>query len=360
MIEGEGWSLGRPYSAKIIHSSSVVKPGGDKIVMHIEVDLGDSEIIYQPGDSFGVWAENSPQDVDVLLHALGFKGEEIVKVRDKSYELREFLTKRANLSRVNQSLIELLSRKTEVLDAAEKTVVEIIQEHPGVALSLEEFIPTLSHIVPRYYSVASSMKEVGNRVHLLVELTEFVAGRPRLGFCSYYLIEGAKQSESVPIFLLSAPHFRLPEDPDKDIIMIGPGTGVAPFRAFMQERKKGTGKGRNWLFFGERYRTTHFFYEEFWADLESAGKLVVHTAFSRDFDEKIYVQHKLQEKAREVWEWVKGGAYIYVCGDKERMAKDVMRTFLEIFMREGGMSEAEAKGYLKELRKQKRYCQDVY
>lgn len=370
-----------PFYTFISHREELTTEQASKMVYHIEISLKGSSIIYEPGDSIGIFPENNTVHVNEILNALSFEGSEVVEWKDENYSLKNFLTKKANISLINRDLIVLLENTQTDHDKKQKLttllsnencvalssyiqkhhVWDLLQEFGSEHVNPQDLCNTLSAIVPRYYSIASSMSEVGESVHLTVALVDYYNTQQRLGVCSHYLIESLPLNENlVPIFLQKAEHFHLPNDSSEDMIMIGPGTGIAPFRGFMQERLKTEMQGNHWLFFGDWYREHCYFYEEYWRSLDESGNLRIETAFSRDQEHKIYVQHKLQEHAAEIWNWVQNGAYIYICGDKVHMAKDVKRALIDIFIQQGGMNEKEAKRFLRTLRQQKRLREDIY
>jgi sulfite reductase (NADPH) flavoprotein alpha-component len=301
--------------------------GSDKQTYHLIVDLTGSGIEYQVGDCLGIYPENDPELVKSLMEALQAKGDEVIEDRQGIlYPLRHFLLYHANLKRLPQ-------------------------KEAWTPLS---FCKKLPPQLPRFYSIASSREVVGNEAHLTVGLID--------GMCSQFLCNRAPLGVPIlPIFHQPSRNFSLPlESFEQPIIMIGPGTGIAPFRGFMQERINKKSLSKNWLFFGERHRKTDFYYEQFWQQLICEGKMEVDCAFSRDQPEKVYVQHKMLEKSSQVWKWLQEGAYLFVCGNASKMAKDVDKTLHLIAEQEGGLSGAEAKNFIKELKQAKRYQRDVY
>lgn len=300
----------------------------EKQTYHLVIDLTDSGIEYQVGDCLGIYPENDPALVKSLLKTLRAKGDEVIEDRQGiAYPLQTFLLSHANLTRLPP------------------------EGEPWTAMS---FCKKLSPQLPRFYSIASAHGVVGNEAHLTVGLID--------GICSHFLCKRAPLGVPVlPIFHQPSHNFFLPpESFDKPIIMIGPGTGIAPFRGFMQERLREGSQAKNWLFFGERHQHSDFYYEHFWQQLVSDGKLELDCAFSRDQPEKIYVQHRMQEKSSKLWSWIQEGAYLFVCGNASHMAKDVDKTLHAILEKEGCLSPVEAKNTLKELRQAKRYQRDVY
>jgi sulfite reductase (NADPH) flavoprotein alpha-component len=292
--------------------------------------------------------------------------------------LRSFLLSKANLSRLTSSFLNLFlphdphnslqqlfqkENKPQLLDyLASHHPLDILELYPEAKIPLQELVAQFGPLLPRFYSVASSPKMVPQEIHLTVGLTDFMhKGEKRYGVASHFLCNlAAINKTDVSFYVQSGQHFTLPDNPDAPIILIGPGTGIAPYRAFLQERLVLRHEGKNWLFFGERNKKTDFFYEEFWNELCAQKKLRLDLAFSRDQQEKIYVQHKMEEQASDLWAWIQEGAYLYVCGDATQMAKDVEASLIKIISEQGKMSLDDAKAYLKSLRAQKRYLLDVY
>ena len=310
-----------------------LNPGSEKETYHIVLDLKGSGIEYSVGDCVGVYAENDPNYVNSIIEAL------------EDHSLHEFLLKRANLNRIPK---KLLAEHPDLL-----TLLKYQSVKPQYLR--EKLLPLL----PRFYSIASSKNLVGDEVHLTVALTKNLPDYPiPYGICSHYLCHRAPLLKPIiPIFLQPSKNFYLPpESVKRPIIMIGPGTGVAPFRGFMQERQH----EKNWLFFGERNEETDYYYRSFWESLVSKKRLKIDCAFSRDQREKFYVQHKMLENSAELWQWLEEGAYFFVCGDASKMAKDVDKALHQIVEAEGKMNCADAKVYIKNLRKQKRYQKDIY
>lgn len=302
-------------------------PGSEKETYHLAVDLQGSGIVYKVGDCLGVYPQNPLFLVRQILETLKATGEEIIEDRQGTlYPLYEFLTSKANLSRLPQD----------------------------PTLGIQAYCKLLSPLMPRFYSIASSMQVVGNEAHLIVGLID--------GTCSQHLCKNAPLGQPIlPIFHQPSHNFSLsPESFNKPILMIGPGTGIAPFRGFIQERISQNISAKNWLFFGERYRSTDFYYQRYWEQLISEGNLELDCAFSRDQEERVYVQHKMLSKGAQIWEYLKEGAYLFVCGNASKMAKDVDKTLHVIVEKEGNYSPLEAKAYIKELKKTSRYQRDVY
>jgi len=372
-----------PFLATISERYCLSHPGTKKNTQHIVLDLKGSGLTYQVGDSLGVFPLNDPQLVEQTLTAMKASGDELIT--DKAgleYTWRDFLVSKANLTEVSRKfLLEMMQRQIpgekkrfleelHVPENKEKLkeylsihqVWDFLTENDEVVFSPQELYELLMPLLPRLYSIASSQKVVGEEVHLTVALLGFESnGYQRKGVCTHYLCNLAPMhAASIPVYVQPHHGFTLPENPDAPMIMIGPGTGVAPYRAFLQERAIEQMAGKNWLFFGEWNRKTDFFYEDFWKTMQQRIALRLSLAFSRDQEKKIYVQQRMLEEGKEFFQWVSEGAYIFVCGDMHRMAKDVEVALLQIFAQHGQMSEQAAKDYLKKLRQEKRYRRDVY
>jgi len=356
-------------------------PGSGKITRHHEISLEGAPVTYLPGDALGLYPINDPALVEQVIEAIGATGDETVETADgTTCTLRDALAFQ-NLNTPTRRLIELyVSKGVKALEPllekgnAEQLklyisgkdvahdVLDVIQSHPDVRITPAELMGALRRLLPRLYSVASSQKLHPDQVHLLVVSVRYtIRGRERLGVCSTWLAERWPLGTTAEMYLQNQQrHFAMPADPSTPMIMIGPGTGLAPFRAFLQERQAIGATGRNWLFFGEQHRATEFFYEEELTAWERDGFLRLDLAFSRDQAQKIYVQHRMREQARDIWAWLEDGAELFVCGDKERMAADVERELLSIIRTAGGRTEEQAREYLDTLRKTKRYKRDVY
>jgi sulfite reductase (NADPH) flavoprotein alpha-component len=370
------YSRKNPFPARLTRTRLLTAPGSGKETLHFEVSLAGSGLAYEVGDSLGIFPSNAPAEVEAVLAAAGLNGEE--PVESAGTNLREVLTRQVTLREPSRQLLAAILEKdpdatelSELIDPEAKSVmddwidgrevVDILQAYPQAKFSAEEFVKVLRKLQPRLYSIASSPKAYPEDIHLTVAVVRYdLHGRPRQGVCSTYLADRVKDA-TMPVFIHSAKHFRQPEDPSVPVIMVGPGTGIAPFRAFLQEREVLGAPGKSWLFFGDRNRTTDFLYEE---EIDAwRGKGVLHrldTAFSRDQAEKVYVQHRMTENAAELWKWLEEGAYFYVCGDASRMAKDVDDALHRIVEQAGGKSKEEAGAYVEDLKKTKRYRKDVY
>ena len=373
-----------PLPAKLLENRVLNKDGSSKDTRHLVVDIAGSGLTYQVGDSLGIFASNRPQIVEELIELMGFTGNEpvIPQRMTAAISLREALTDKLSLAGPTKKILETFAAKTAdpkeqaqlasllAADAAEareafleqREYIDLIEEFPGVKLGAQELVDHLRRLMPRLYSIASSPVLHPSQVHLTVAPVRYESnGRRRYGVCSTFLADRVtRRKTSIPVFVAES-HFGLPEDSTKDIIMVGPGTGVAPFRAFTQERVATQATGRNWLFFGDQHEATDYLYAEEWKNLLTAGKLArVDLAFSRDQARKVYVQDRMREAAAELWSWIKGGAHFYVCGDARRMAKDVDLALHQIISEQGGLDVAQAAEYVKLMKKENRYQRDVY
>lgn len=378
-----------PFTASIKERGTLSKTGSSKSTLHFCLGLEGSSIQYEVGDSVGIYPRHDRKLVEDHLHFFESSGEETVvfQKNQKTCSFREFLTSFANLSDISPKLLQQVALRQsssfkrehllsllqeESYDTRkeylqERYLLDFLQEHEEVQFSPQELTDLCMPLMPRFYSIASSQKQVGSEIHLAVAPVEYTSSKGLLykGVCTHYLANLAPLNEpDVRIFIQSSPHFRLPPSPKTPLIMIGPGTGVAPFRAFVQERILQENPGHQWLFFGERNRAFDFFYEDEWLSLEKAGKIRLSLAFSRDQVEKYYVQHRLEEEGREIFNWLEQGASIYVCGDAKKMALAVENSLEKVIAIHGfGSKEIhchKAKEYLKSLKQQKRYLKDVY
>ncbi len=353
------YSRKHPFLSRVLTSRMLNAPGSAKRVHHVEFDLASSGIAYDAGDALGVTPQNCPELVDDILAALRCDGEEaVVTPSGEGTSLRRALIEYCDLGKPSAELLRLYPGCHEP-----HHVIDVLLGAPADRqVRPEDFVRALRRLQPRLYSISSSPKAHPGQVHLTVGAVRYNAqSRSRKGVCSTFLTERVKPGESsVGIFVHSNPSFRPPPG-DTDAIMIGPGTGIAPFRAFLQERRSIGGRGRNWLFFGDQRSATDFLYREEMTELHADGLLTrLDLAFSRDQEEKIYVQHRILECAKELWTWLEAGAHIYVCGDASRMAKDVDATLHTVAERAGGRSTETAAAYIQSLRAEKRYLRDVY
>lgn len=346
-----------------------------KDVEHIELELADTGLQYQVGDALGVWFKNDEQLVDALLSATGLTGQEIVDYQQQSLLLCDLLIERLELTQNTPKFVQqyaqisqhpalqTLVEDRQALPAYVQTtpLVEVFKQYPAT-LTAEQLVELLRPLTPRLYSIASAQSEVGEEVHLTVGVVRYdYQGHHYTGGASGFLGERLVEDGELKVFVESNPHFRLPQDSTANIIMIGAGTGIAPFRAFMQQRAVEQAEGQNWLFFGNPTFTEDFLYQQEWQDWAKQGLLNrYHFAWSRDQQQKVYVQDKIREQAENLWQWLQAGAYVYVCGDASKMAKDVEQALLEVVCQQGNMDEEQAQDYLAQLREDKRYQRDVY
>lgn len=374
-IVSSPYSKESPLTASLAVKQKITGRNSDKDVRHIEIDLGESGLSYQPGDALGVWYHNDPDLVEEIIGLIWRTGDETVTLNDQTMTLREALTERleltqnttvivekyAALSR-DERLIELLADKHQLQQYAQTTPLpDMIRQAPA-DLDAEQLVALLRPLTPRLYSIASSQEEVGSEVHITVGVVRYeVDGRSRTGGASGYLADRLEEDGGLRVFIEHNDNFRLPANPQTPVIMIGPGTGIAPFRAFIQQRAAEGAEGLNWLFFGNPHFTEDFLYQVEWQRFVKDGVLSrIDLAWSRDQKHKVYVQDKLREQGAEVWRWIEQGAHIYVCGDANRMAKDVEQALLELLAEHGGMDAEQADEFLSELRVERRYQRDVY
>ncbi len=349
------YSKERPFYSQIKERLPLTCPDSPKQTHHIVLDLKDSGLKYKAGDCIGVLVDNPESLVEATLQALGATGKETITRKGQEHNLKEYLTKEANISTLNRGLATKFFKNTLSRDECKAyceshTLAELLSSHEHT-FSLQEICEKLTALMPRFYSIASSMHEVGEEVHLTVR---HIAG----GVCTEFLCETAPVRETtIPLYVQPTESFCLPEDDDTPIIMIGPGTGVAPYRSFLQERLARGAKGANWLFFGEWTREGHFLYGDYWTKLERLGHLKLDVAFSRDQEEKVYVQHLMNRQAEELFRWLKEGATLYVCGDAGQMAPAVDQALRQIIEDQG---DTDASAYIRELRRSKRYLRDIY
>ena len=364
-----------PLSATLAVNQKITGRDSEKDVRHIEIDLGDSGLRYQPGDALGVWYQNDPALVKEIVELLWLKGTEPVTVEGKTLPLADALEwhfeltvntaniveNYATLTR-SETLLPLVGDKAQLQHYATTTpIVDMLRFSPA-QLDADALIGLLRPLTPRLYSIASSQAEVESEVHITVGAVRFeVEGRARAGGASGFLADRVEEEGEVRVFIEHNDNFRLPENPQTPVIMIGPGTGIAPFRAFMQQRAADGAEGKNWLFFGNPHFTEDFLYQVEWQRYVKEGVLSrIDLAWSRDQKDKVYVQDKLRQQGAELWRWINDGAHIYVCGDANRMAKDVEQALLEVIAEFGAMDIEAADEFLSELRVERRYQRDVY
>jgi sulfite reductase (NADPH) flavoprotein alpha-component len=374
----EGFSKKNPFQARMVANRLLNAPGSAKEVRHFEISLAGSGLNYEVGDALGVLPANCPEMVSELLALLHCDGEEAVKTADgNETSLRLALTQHYDITRPSTELLSALASRTPGSAIAGflnpvkrddlkaflygREVIDLLTI-TDAPIAAEELIGLLKKLQPRLYSISSSPKAHPGEVHLTVGAVRYEAhGRVRKGVCSTFLADRCGAETTVPVFVQTSHGFRLPEDGDRPVIMVGPGTGIAPFRAFLEERRAVGAKGRNWLFFGDQRRDSDFLYRDELEPMLGDGHLTrLDLAFSRDQAEKVYVQHRMTEAAEELWAWLEAGAHFYVCGDASRMAKDVDAALHRVCEVAGGLGSDGAAEYVKNLKNARRYQRDVY
>lgn len=373
------YTRNNPYQSTVAVNYLLTGEGSEKETRHVELTL-EAGMAYTPGDAVGIIPENRPEAVAAALHALGYKGDERVLDHYKvEISLEEALRTRLSIGKLARGAVNQYAKLAPGVEGLQVMVgpehkaraeeycwgrefVDLASDFPGVVTDPQQLFHVLQRLTPRMYSIASSQKAHKDRVHTTVRVIRYEAhGRDRQGVASGHLGDRAGEGTMMPIFLHSNINFRLPEDTSAPVIMIGPGTGIAPFRAFLEERQVEGQKGENWLFFGEQRRDMDFLYREQFETMQKDGTLArLDTAFSRDQAHKVYVQDKMQENAKELYEWLERGAYFYVCGDATRMAKDVETALLDAIAKGSNGTLEHAAEYLANMKKQKRYQRDVY
>lgn len=372
-----------PLIAKLKKAEMLTKPGSGKDTRHYEIDLLGSGLAFEPGDSLAILPTNCPEVVDDLLKVLGFSGDEIVPLPDKTEgPIREALINAYAITTPDKKFMSAVVEKAGPEAGAElaallepekkaeladflwgREIVDIVEMFPNVKWEPAEFVGLMKKLNVRLYSIASSLRAKPDQVHLTVATVTWESfGRKRKGVCTTFLAERCDGDTPIPCFITPGKGFRLPApEEETPIIMCGPGTGIAPFRAFLQERAATGAKGKAWLFFGDQTRANDYLYEdEFEAALKDGLLDRLDLAFSRDQEHKIYVQHRMLENADEFWKWLEEGAIFYVCGDASRMANDVDKALHEIIEKAGGKTPEEAAEYVEQMKKDKRYRRDVY
>ncbi|MFM5401997.1 assimilatory sulfite reductase (NADPH) flavoprotein subunit [Aeromonas veronii] len=361
-----------PFPARLSVNQKITGRDSTKDIRHIEINLEESGLSYQPGDALGVWFDNDAKLVNEVLALTGLSGDEATAhgplraALTGHFELTRlhggFITGLADISG-NAALKDLAGDKVQVNAlVASAQIADVLKRFP-TTLTAEQLIGLLRPLTPRLYSIASSQREVEEEVHLTVGVVRYPQedGTVRSGGASSFLADRLEEGAEVRVFVEHNDNFRLPANPDTPVIMVGPGTGIAPFRAFMQEREAIGASGKNWLFFGNPHFTQDFLYQMEWQRYVKSGLLSkISLAFSRDQAHKIYVQDRLREAGQELYQWLEAGAHFYVCGDANKMAKDVQEALLDVIAEHGHKSREEAEEYLSELRRAKRYQRDVY
>lgn len=373
----EPYGKKNPFPAPVLSVKHLTAEGSPKETIHIEYSLDGSGLEYIAGDALAVIPANDPTLADALIEKLGFCPCSPVSTPDgESTDLRDALIHHYDITNVNKALLTKWaaasgSQELETLLAGNKEaisdflwgrdVLDLATEYPASFESAEAFVSMLKKIMPRLYSIASSSNSHPEEVHLCVGAVRYTArDRKRGGVCSTYMADRLQPGHTARVFVHTNKNFRLPENGDTPIIMVGPGTGIAPFRAFWEERTASGAEGGNWLFFGNPYKATDFCYEDELVKLTAAGKLKLSVAWSRDQEKKVYVQHLMVQEGEELWKWLENGACFYVCGDASRMAKDVDAALHEVIRTWGGKSPEEAAEYVADMKKHHRYQRDVY
>jgi len=365
-----------PFDAEILDVSPLTVAPSTSPVQHVELLTEGSGLVWQPGDSLGVWPRNDDRLVDEIIEVSGIDAAGAITRADETLEARQWLERRLELTLLARPFLEAWAglsdsaKLRELIDdrdglaewVATRQVIDVLREFPA-RVDGEALIGALRGIAPRLYSIASSPLVAEDEIHLTVKRVGGLDtdNRLRAGVASWQLAESLDPGDTLPVYLEANPRFRLPDDPDTPIIMVGPGTGVAPFRAFVQQRQAEGAKGRNWLFFGNRNRRTDFLYQLEWQRFQRQGALDrVSVAFSRDQAEKIYVQHRLREEGKELFDWLEQGAHVYVCGDGQAMAADVHQALVDVIAEQGGRTADQAAEYLDAMKQAKCYQKDVY
>jgi sulfite reductase (NADPH) flavoprotein alpha-component len=368
-----------PFPAEVKTLFNLNGRGSAKETCHIELSLAGSGLEYVAGDVAGVFPINCPEVVSDFLEVSGLDGSADVESDEGSKTLREALSKDFGITTLNLPTMKKYAALAgnaslnELIESGDRERINgwlwgremrdlFVDFPPAAKLEMSALLGILRKMPPRLYSIASSLRAHPDEVHLTVGTVEYEGhGRHRKGVCSTYLCQRVEKGDKVAVYTHHNKNFGLPEDGDVPIIMIGPGTGIAPFRAFIEDRKASGAKGKNWLFFGDQHFSTDFLYQTEWMAYMKKGILDrMDVAFSRDQDFKIYVQHRIMERSKDIYAWLQEGAHFYVCGDKERMAKDVDQALHDIYMQKGGLSEDSAKEAVVALKKSKRYQRDVY
>ncbi|MBD3858436.1 assimilatory sulfite reductase (NADPH) flavoprotein subunit [Bacillus sp. 28A-2] len=374
------YSRTNPFYAEVLENINLNGRGSNKETRHLELSLEGSGLVYEPGDSLGIYPTNDPALVDELIKTCGWNAEEAVTIHKNgdTLPLKEALTSHFEITVLTKPLLQKIAAltKSEALHAlleegneeklkeyiADRDLIDAARDFGPFEGTAADFTSILRKIPARLYSIASSLKANEDEVHLTIGAVRYDAhGRERQGVCSILCAERLQPGDTLPVYIQHNQNFKLPDDPDAPIIMVGPGTGIAPFRSFMQEREEIGANGKSWLFFGDQHFVTDFLYQTEWQKWLKDGVLTkMDVAFSRDSEEKVYVQHQMKKQSKELFEWLEQGAYVYICGDEKHMAHDVHRTLLSIIQEEGAMSKEKAESYLANLQQQKRYQRDVY
>ncbi|XQY90098.1 assimilatory sulfite reductase (NADPH) flavoprotein subunit [Metabacillus sp. HB246100] len=374
------YSRTNPFHAEVLENLNLNGRGSNKETRHLELSLEGSGITYEPGDALGIFPENDPELVGLILEETKWNPDEKVTINKDGDTLtvKESLTSYFEITVLTKAVLEKASAFTTNPDLAKlieaenrdqlkayifgRDILDLLRDFKPWSFTAQDFLSILRKMPARLYSIASSIEANPEEVHLTIGAVRYEAhGRKRNGVCSILTAERVQPGDKLPIYIQKNKNFRLPENPETPIIMVGPGTGVAPFRSFMQEREETGAQGKSWMFFGDQHFVTDFLYQTEWQKWVKDGVLTkMDVAFSRDNEEKVYVQHRMLENSKEFFQWLEEGAVFYICGDKNYMAKDVHETLLTIIEKEGNMTREKAEEYVGAMKKQKRYHRDVY
>jgi sulfite reductase (NADPH) flavoprotein alpha-component len=372
------YSRKNPFPAELNERVMLNGRGSAKETVHLEFSLEGSGLEYQAGDALAVIPHNAPDVVDAILKATKLDGDSKVTLKEGEFTLREALTSKLDATAISLPVLKRYNeiaqnaQLAELIDPANKTqlndfiygreIIDVLVSFPAKEITADQLASTMRKLPPRLYSIASSPKAHPGEVHLTVGVVRYESnGRKRNGVCSSFLSDRIEEGSKVDVFVTPNKHFKVPTNPDAPLIMVGPGTGIAPFRAFIEERKATEAKGKNWLIFGDQHYLTDFLYQTEWQDYLSDGVLTkLDVAFSRDQAEKVYVQDRIRENGKELFAWLEEGASFCVCGDASRMALDVDKALHDVIAKEGGLSEEATADYVKQLKADKRYVRDVY
>ncbi|MBD8137422.1 assimilatory sulfite reductase (NADPH) flavoprotein subunit [Bacillus sp. CFBP 13597] len=378
--EKTSYSRTNPFKAEVLENINLNGRGSNKETHHLELSLEGSGLTFEPGDSLGIYPKNDSDLVDMLLMELDWDPEETVKVNKQGElrQLRESLISDFEITVLTKSLIEQAAQLSGNEDLKEllkpgneerlkeyregRDLLDFVRDFGSWGESAQEFVSILRKMPARLYSIASSLSAYPDEVHLTIGAVRYEShGRERKGVCSILCADRLQPGDLLPIYIQHNQNFKQPKNPDTPIIMVGPGTGIAPFRSFIQDREESEAKGKTWLFFGDQHFVTDFLYQTEWQKWLKTGVLTkMDVAFSRDTDEKVYVQDRMREQSGELYEWLQKGAAVYICGDEKNMAHDVHNTLIEIIEKEGNMSHDDAQAYLEDMQQNKRYQRDVY
>ncbi|MFC0560170.1 assimilatory sulfite reductase (NADPH) flavoprotein subunit [Halalkalibacter alkalisediminis] len=374
------YSRTNPFKAEVLENLNLNGRGSNKETRHLELSLEGSGITFEPGDSLGIYPENDPTLVEMIINELNVDPETNVTVNKQGdvRTLKDALTSYFEITVLTKPLIEQASKLSsnkelqELLSSGNEAkareylngrdLLDFIRDFGPVGDTAQDFISILRKMPARLYSIASSYAANPDEVHLTIGAVRYEAHeRERNGVCSILCAERLQAGDTLPIYIQQNPNFKLPENPETPIIMVGPGTGIAPFRSFMQEREEIGAEGKSWLFFGDQHFVTDFLYQTEWQKMIKDGVLTkMDVAFSRDTNEKVYVQNRMLEHSKELFEWLQEGAVLYICGDEKHMAHDVHQTLIDIIENEGGMTREKAEQYVADMQQNKRYQRDVY